>query len=37
MTIALDRPWLRSIATVSIGLTAALVLPFLVYLLPADG
>jgi len=37
MTIALDRPWARSIAMVSIGLTAALVLPFLVHLLPADG
>lgn len=37
MTITLDRPWARSIATVSVGLTAALVLPFLVHLLPADG
>ncbi len=37
MTIALDRPWVRSVATVSLGLTAALVLPFLVHLLPAAG
>lgn len=37
MTIALDRPWVRSIATVTVGLTAAFVLPFLVHLIPADG
>lgn len=37
MITTLDRSWARSIATVSIGLTAALVLPFIVHLFPADG
>ena len=37
MTIALRRPWVRSIAAVSVGLAAAFALPFLVHLLPADG
>lgn len=37
MTLVLDRPWLRSAATLSVGLVAALVLPYLVHLLPPDG
>lgn len=37
MTIALDRPWLRGLAHVSAGLTVALVLPFLVHLVPVEG
>jgi len=37
MTLALDRPWLRGLTLVTVGLTAALALPFLVHLLPADG
>jgi hypothetical protein len=37
MTLALDRPWVRSLATVSVGLGVALALPFLVHLLPATS
>jgi hypothetical protein len=37
MTLALDRPLVRSAATLSVGLVAALALPYLVHLLPADG
>ena len=37
MTLALDRPWIRSITTVGLGLAAALALPYLVHLLPAGG
>jgi hypothetical protein len=37
MTLALDRPWIRTVTTVGVGLAAALVLPYLVHLLPADG
>jgi hypothetical protein len=37
MTLVLDRPWIRGVTTVSVGLAAALALPYLVHLLPADG
>jgi hypothetical protein len=37
MTLALDRPLVRTAATLSVGLVAAVALPFLVHLLPADG
>ena len=37
MTIALDRPWIRGLAHVSAGLSVALVLPFLVHLVPVEG
>jgi hypothetical protein len=37
MTGTLDRPWIRSVTTVGLGLAAAFALPFLVHLLPADG
>jgi hypothetical protein len=37
MTITLDRPWVRSIAAVTVGLTAAFVLPLVVHLIPSDG
>jgi hypothetical protein len=37
MTLALDRPLLRGAATLGVGLVAALALPYLVHLLPADG
>lgn len=37
MTLALERPWVRSLATVSLGLGIALALPFLVHVLPTAG
>lgn len=37
MTLALDRPWIRSLAHVSAGLALALVLPFLIHLVPIEG
>jgi hypothetical protein len=37
MTLALGRTWIRSLTLVTVGLTAALALPFLIHLLPADG
>jgi hypothetical protein len=37
MTLALDRPWIRSVTTVGLGLAAAFALPYLVHLLPAEG
>lgn len=37
MTIALERPLVRGVALTALGLTAALALPFLVHLIPAEG
>jgi hypothetical protein len=37
MTLAIDRPLIRGVATLGAGLVAALALPYLVHLLPAEG
>ena len=37
MTLALERPWIRTALHVSAGLAVALVLPFVVHLVPVEG
>ncbi len=37
MTLALERRWARTLATVALGLGIALTLPFLVHVLPSTG
>lgn len=37
MTTTLTRPWARSLAFTGVGLATALVLPYVVHLVPVDG